>query len=91
MGLRYITDAVGLEPNNPTLQVLQGILQALTKDIKGAKDTLRKAIRLAKQQGNNELAASAEEMRRQVGTPFFSIAFQMGSMFGDMDEDDEWL
>jgi hypothetical protein len=91
IGLRYIGEAVRLKPDDPMLQVLQGLLQGLTGEVKGAKDTLRKAIRLARQQGNQELAANAEELRRQIGSPFFGLAMQMGDMFEELDDDELWF
>jgi len=78
-----------LAPADVRLQILKGLLQGLVGDKKAAKDTLRQAIKLAKQQGNKELADSAEQMRRQVDSPFFSMALHMGPMFEELDLDDE--
>lgn len=92
IGLRYIGDAVQLAPDVPQFQVLQGLLQALTDDKNGARTTLQKAARLARKQGNREIAEQADQMRNQINSPFFGLAMQMGGLFDedDDDEDDEW-
>ena len=93
LALRYASEAALLAPTDVRLLVLKGLIQGIVGEKKAAKDTLRAAIKLAKQQGNKELADSAEQMRRQIDSPFFNMVLQMGPMFDEMDldmDDEPW-
>jgi tetratricopeptide (TPR) repeat protein len=89
IALRYAGEAALLAPDDVRAQMLKGLLQGLVGDKKAAKNTLRQAIKLAKQQGLADLAESAEQLRRQVDSPFFSMALQMGPAFEELDLDDD--
>jgi tetratricopeptide (TPR) repeat protein len=89
MALEHAQAAADLAPEEPSSLILLGLVQALNEQDKEAKATLRRAARLARQQGNMALAEQAEGIRQEVGSPFLRLRLQMQAM-GDMfDEEDE--
>jgi tetratricopeptide (TPR) repeat protein len=86
LALQLAEEAVELAPDNPQGLMLLGILQGVNERNREAKASLRNAARMARQQGNIDLAEQAEMMREQVGSPFFRFSLQMG-MMGDLDDD----
>jgi tetratricopeptide (TPR) repeat protein len=86
LALQLAEEAVELAPNNPQGLMLLGILQGVNEHTREAKASLRSAAKMARQQGNIDLAEQADMMREQVGSPFFRFSLQMG-MMGEMDDD----
>ena len=67
--------------------ILRGLLLALNEHKREAKEQLRKAANLARKQGDRDLAAQADGMRREIDSPFFRTAFQMQALVEGLDED----
>jgi tetratricopeptide (TPR) repeat protein len=86
LALQLAEEAVELAPDNPQGLLLVGILQGVNDRNREAKTSLRNAAKMARQQGNSELAEQADMMREQIGSPFFRLSLQMG-MMGELDDD----
>lgn len=61
---RYAEAAVSLAPESAEILSVLGTLQGLTGESKAARQTLRTAARMARQQGNTPLADQCEELGR---------------------------
>ncbi|HEX9373204.1 MAG TPA: tetratricopeptide repeat protein, partial [Roseiflexaceae bacterium] len=88
---RYAEAAVRIAPNDPSALILLGIVQGLNDQVREAKATLQRAARIARKQGQRDLAQQAQEMRGVVGTPLFRAGLQMSLMSGldnDIDIED---
>ncbi len=88
LALRFVEEAVNLTPEDPDTLILLGIIQALNEQNSEAKTTLRRAARLARQQGDHDLVEQANAIRQQVGSPFLRMSLQMAETFGDPDNID---
>jgi tetratricopeptide (TPR) repeat protein len=86
LALQLAEEAVALAPDNPQGLMLLGILQGVNEHNREAKASLRNAAKMARQQGNIDLAEQADMMREQIGSPFFRFSLQMG-MMGELDDD----
>lgn len=85
LALRYAETGARLLPDDLHGLTLLGLLQGLNEHKRDAKQTLQRAARLARQQGNAALVQKIESLRRQVDSPFFRFALQMGPILGDLD------
>lgn len=93
LAIDYGRQMVTLQPD--VVEALWGFgsLQAMTGDIAGAKETLRRALQQARKQGKHDLAKEIEQMRREINNPLFGMLgpmiAQLGSGFLDdlSDED----
>jgi pentatricopeptide repeat protein len=83
----YADAAARLAPDEPNTLILRAVILAMNEHKREAKDQLRKAANLARKQGDRELAAQADAMRREVDSPLFRAAFQMQSLVDDLDDD----
>lgn len=89
LALRYAEEGVRMLPNEPGGYMLLGLLQGLNQHTREAKETLRRGARLARQQGNAGLAQEMETLRQEIDSPLLQLGMQLGSIFGDLDVDDE--
>jgi tetratricopeptide (TPR) repeat protein len=89
LALSHAEAATQMEPNEPGNWSLLGLLLGLNDRKREAKETLRRGARLARQQGNTELAQEIEVLREQLDSPFFQFGLQFDSIFDDPDLDDE--
>jgi hypothetical protein len=64
-----------------------GLVLELNDRTRDAKQTLRRAARLARQQGRRDLADHADTLYRGAGDPFFRMMLQMGPLLGEPDLD----
>ncbi|NJN65248.1 MAG: tetratricopeptide repeat protein [Chloroflexaceae bacterium] len=87
IAVHYAGQGVEKDPENPRGLATLGITQALNDEVSEAKKTLSRAIRLARRQGDMQTARDLEGIRREMSSPFFRFAFQMGSLGGDPDDD----
>jgi tetratricopeptide (TPR) repeat protein len=89
MALRYAEEGVRMLPDEPGALMLLGLLLGVNDRKREAKETLRRGARLARQQGNAELAQEIEGLRQQIDSPFLQYGLSLGSMFDDLDDDDD--
>ena len=87
LALRYAEEGVRLLPEVPEAYMLLATLHIVSERVRDAKDALRRGARLARQQGNAELADEMEEMRRHVGDPMLPMMLQLNPLM-DIDDDD---
>ncbi len=88
----YAEKSVQLAPDQPHHLITLGLAQALNDEISKAKKTLKKAAKMAHEQGQYDVAEQAEHLREEIASPFFRLSIQMGGMFGDMgDIDDDFF
>jgi pentatricopeptide repeat protein len=87
LALIYAERAVRHIPDDPNLLLMYGIALGLNERKREGKDQLRKAAALGRKQGNMELVEHANQMRQEIDSPFFFMAFQMQSLFGDSEID----
>jgi tetratricopeptide (TPR) repeat protein len=83
----YAEKSVQLAPDEPHYLITLGLAQALNDQVGNAKKTLNKAAKMARKQGLVDVADQAEQLRREISSPFFRLSVQMGGMYGDMDDD----
>ncbi|MCL5995729.1 MAG: tetratricopeptide repeat protein [Chloroflexi bacterium] len=76
-GIPYARRLVELTPEDPNAWNVLGSLLGIDGQVKEAKDVLNNAARLARKQGNHDLAIEAEEMRRAVSDPSFAMMLRM--------------
>lgn len=88
LALHYAEAAVRIGAEDPNALLLLGMTQAINEHKREAKETLRRGARLARQQGNLQLAEEIQNLRREVDSPFFGMALQMGPLLDDLDIDD---
>jgi tetratricopeptide (TPR) repeat protein len=89
LALRYAEEGVRLAPADPRTLMLLGLLLGLNERSREAKDVMRRAARLARQQGDQELARNIDSLRQQVDSPFLSMLLRLGPLVEDLDLDDE--
>lgn len=93
LAIDYGRQMVTLQPD--VVEALWGFgsLQAMTGDIAGAKETLRRALQQARKQGKHDLAKEIEQMRREINNPLFGMLgpmiAQLGSGFLDDFSDED--
>lgn len=94
IGAKYAERLTTLTPNDPLAWITFGLSQAMSGDVAAAKETLRKATRLARQIGQHEAAEAANQLRRILDDPFFSFASRLGlplgTLLGDFAEEEEF-
>ncbi|NJP07042.1 MAG: tetratricopeptide repeat protein [Chloroflexaceae bacterium] len=73
LALEYAEKAVEKAPDDPSLLILLGLLQGINRQTDNAQKTLQRAEHLAKNQGNENLVRQAQQMRRQINSPFMRI------------------
>ena len=83
LALRYAEEAARLDPHNPEALITLGLAQGLNDHGREAEQTLRRAARLARQQGRPELVREAEELAGRIASPFFRV--MAGLMLGGPD------
>lgn len=86
LALDYAQKLVSRLPNDPTALTALGLLQAMNDQVRPAKETLRRAVDLARKQGNSELLGHIEDLRRQLNNPLFGLASRMAPMFASFEE-----
>lgn len=72
LGLRYADRLLKLAPDDPEVFLSLGLLHGQNGRVDEAKKMLKQAARLARQQGNDELEQTANDLRREVGNPFLA-------------------
>ncbi len=82
LALEYSRQIIVLQPDNLESLMDLGSLQTMAGDIAGAKETLRRALQLARKQGNRQLAKEIEQMRREINNPLFGILGPMMAQLG---------
>jgi len=89
LALRYAEEATRLAPDDLPVLILLGMAQGLNERKREAKDTLQRAARQARRQGDAVMAREIELLRRQVDSPLLSLLLGAGSLFGSpADEED---
>jgi pentatricopeptide repeat protein len=81
---RYVEEAAKLTPDDPNVLIMLGIIQGLNEQVREAKATLQGAAKLARKQGQRELAQQAHEMRQLVGTPMLRSMLQMSLLSAEL-------
>ncbi len=87
LALRYAEKSAEIGPDEPNALMLLGLAQALNEQKPEAKQTLRNAARLARQQGDTAMAQEIQSLRREIDSPLFGMALQMGPFLDDFDEE----
>lgn len=70
-------------PDDPVSWMSLGLLYGANGQVKEAQESLRQAERIARKQGNHEMAREIKEMSRAVADPFFGSMIRMAPL---MDE-----
>ena len=78
-----IDTAARLAPEDTSVLITRSIVLALNNQKREAKEQLRKIGILARKSGNRALAARVDAMRREIDSPFFHFAMQMGPLDDD--------
>lgn len=73
VALLYARQLAERASDDPRLLASLGLLEALNEQTREANDTLRKAARLARKQGQDGLAAEIDDLRQQINHPLFSL------------------
>jgi tetratricopeptide (TPR) repeat protein len=89
MALRYAEEGARMLPDDPGALMMLGLLLGVNDRKREAKETLRRGARLARQQGNPELAQEIDGLRQEIDSPFLQFGLSLGSMFDDLDDDDD--
>jgi len=90
LALRYAEAAARLAPDDPETLRLLGLALGLNDRQREAKETLRRAARLARLSGNSALAQEIDDLRRDIDNPMLGYLLRMGPLLGDLDLDDVW-
>ncbi len=91
LAIEYAQRLTHLTPNDPAAWLILALMQALSGQIKPAKDSARHAASLARKQNNAQLAREIDAFRQELDMP---IPFMGSGLFGggfDDDFDDEEL
>jgi len=89
LALRYAEEAARLLPDELPVLIMLGMAQALNERKREAKETLQRAARTARRQGNAAMAQEIEMMRRQVDSPLLPLILSMSSPFGPSPDEDD--
>ncbi|MEW6755513.1 MAG: hypothetical protein AB1505_31725, partial [Candidatus Latescibacterota bacterium] len=102
VGLRYAREWIRLEPDSGRAYALAASFQALDGDVAGARKSIDRASRLARQQGDQDLSREVADIRRRINSPHYrmlgGLLRELGpgalkdvaEMVGlDLEEDDE--
>jgi tetratricopeptide (TPR) repeat protein len=76
-GASYARRLTERSPDDPHVWMMFGMLLGYERQVKEAQDVFRKAAQLARKQGDTETAHGAEEMRRVVTDPAFTMLVRM--------------
>ena len=90
LGLRYAEEAAKLLPEDPAAYMTLATLQVMNERRREAKDTLRRGARLARKQGKTDLAEQMDDMRASANDPMLPMMLQLGPLFDDDDDLDEF-
>ncbi|MBI2503699.1 MAG: tetratricopeptide repeat protein [Candidatus Latescibacteria bacterium] len=90
LALEYAGQLCELEPKEPRTLMNLGLLQAMAQDLEAARETLGRAERLAREQGQKELVREIAQLRHKVNDPFFGLLGPLLARLGpeDLDEED---
>jgi tetratricopeptide (TPR) repeat protein len=91
LAIEYAQRLIKLTPDDPLAWLILAVVQALSGQIKPAKDTARQAASLARKQNNASLVRDIDAFRQELDMP---IPFMGSDLFGggfDDDFDDEEL
>ncbi len=70
-------------PDDPMAWIPLGLLYGLNGQVKEAQEVLRQAERIARKQGNHEMARDIKEMSRAVADPFFGSMVRMAPLLDE--------
>jgi len=77
VGLPYAQRLVKVAPEDAMAWMMLGVYLGAERQVKEGQEALRQAARLARKQGNHDLARDADGMRRAIADPFFSMSLRM--------------
>ena len=77
VGLPYAQRLVKVAPEDAMAWMMLGVYLGAERQVKEGQEALRQAARLARKQGNHDLARDADGMRRAIADPFFAMSLQM--------------
>jgi len=89
LALRYAEEAARLAPDDLPVLILLGMAQGLNERRREAKETLQRAARQARRQGDAVMAREIELLRRQVDSPLLSLFLGAGSLFGSVPDEED--
>ncbi len=89
LALRYAEEAARLAPDDLPVLILLGMAQGLNERGREAKETLQRAARQARRQGDAVMAREIELLRRQVDSPLLSLLLGAGSLFGSPSDEQD--
>ncbi len=87
-GVSYASRLTKRSPDDQHVWLLLGILLGYERQVTEAQDVFRKAAQLARKQGDNETAGSANEMRRAVTDPAFKMMVRMTMVSAQLEASD---
>lgn len=91
LALPYAEQAARRMPDDPAVLTLLGLVLALNERAPEAQQTLRRAARMARQQGKLDEAQHAEEMAQQVASPLLRLSMEMARIYEEAGIDPEDL
>ena len=89
LALRYAEEAARLSPDDLPVLILLGMAQGLNERRREAKETLQRAARQARRQGDAVMAREIELLRRQVDSPLLSLLLSAGSLFDSAPDEED--
>jgi tetratricopeptide (TPR) repeat protein len=87
IALPYAQRLVKVTPEDPAAWLTLGVFLGMEQQVQEGQAALRQAARLARKQGNQELAREADQMRRAIADPLLGIALQMAPLMGEFGYD----
>ncbi len=88
LALEYAHAADALAPDDPSTMIMIGLLLGLRNADREARQILRRAEKLAREQHAPDLARYAAQIRAQIGTGMLRVSVQM-ALFSDFADDDD--
>ena len=73
----YARRLLGCAPEEPMAHLMLGLVLGMDQQAQEARQVLRDAERLARRQGNRELAQTAKQLASEVGSPFFAMMMRL--------------
>jgi tetratricopeptide (TPR) repeat protein len=77
LSLSYAQQLTQHAPDDPASWMSLGLLYGVNSQSKEAQDALRQAERLARKQGNHDMARDIKQMSRDIADPFFGSMIRM--------------
>lgn len=88
LALEYVHKLNAIIPDHPRFLSILALVQAIMEDIKAAKETLKRAEKLARQQKDTEILETIRSLREELDSPFGPMIGPMLRMRMALDDED---